>query len=125
MSEADTETTATTPAAATPQPRRPNARKRRDPVEEPEFTDWLTAKDDKDDYEIIKLNDNEEMPPSGQFFQVNGRFFILKAEIWHRVPSFLLGVIDHAVAEKPVIDDQLRLIGTRAQKRFTYEIFRG
>lgn len=121
MSEAETQTTET----AAVQPRAPRARRGRQPAEEPEYKDWLTAKDDKEDYEIIKLNDNEEMPPTGQFFQVNGRFFILQAEIWHRVPSFLLGVIDHAISDKPVVNEQLQLVGTRSQKRFTYEVFRG
>lgn len=123
MSEAESQTQTAAPLV---QANKPNPRKgRRAAAEEPEYQDWLTSKDDKDDYEIIKLNDNDEMPPTGQFFQVNGRFFILKAEMWHRVPSFLLSMIDEAITEKPVTNENNQLVGTRPQKRFTYEVFRG
>lgn len=94
-------------------------------VQEPEFVDRLIATDDKEDYEIIKLNASDKIPSNGHPFGVNGRVFIMAAEVWYRVPSWLLSTIDNIIEEKPVKDDMDRLIGTRRMKRFTYEVFRG
>jgi len=108
-------------------PVRPRTSKRKSaaPVETPEFQDTLIATDDKEDYELIRMYDNEDMPPTGQPFGVNGRFFVLRSNVWYRVPSWLLSSIDNCVVDRPIKDEADRLVGTRAMKRFPYEIFRG
>lgn len=93
--------------------------------EAPPFISLMIAKDDQEDFEIISLHDNEDIPPTGQFFGVNGRAFQLRSNTWYKVPSWLLSSIDNCVVDRPVQDDQLRLIGVRPMKRFPYEIFRG
>lgn len=125
MSQPNPATPDTTAAAPAVQPRQPRARRGRAPADEPEYIDYLHKDDDVDDAEIIMLNDNDEIPPSGQYFAVNGRYFILKPNVWYRVPGFLLAVINHAITDRPVQNDQLQLVGVRPQKRFPFETYRG
>jgi hypothetical protein len=93
--------------------------------EEPEYVDLLLASDDKEDYEVIQLTDSEEIPPPGQGFGVNGRQFLLRPNVWYRVPSWLLSTIDNCIVERPIRDEYNRLVGFRPMKRFPYETFRG
>lgn len=120
MSDAAQEAT----AAPVVQPKSPRRRKQVE-VEMPEFVDRLIATDDKEDYEIIRLHASDELPSSGHPFGVNGRVFIMAAEVWYRVPSWLMSNIDNIVLDKPVKDDTDKFVGTRRVKRFPYEIFRG
>lgn len=87
-----------------------------------EYIDLLTSADSKKDSDvaIIKLFRNEGFPPGGQPFGVNGRFFSLRAEVWYRVPRWLLATIDNCIVEQPVVDDNSRFIGTTTQPRFPY-----
>lgn len=110
-----------TPAVA---PRKPRSRKPVE-VETPQYVDLLNATDDKDDYEIIRLHDNNDVAPGGQPFGVNGRFFVLRPNAWYRVPGWLLSTIDNCVTERPVQDEYLRLVGHRTAKKYPYEVFRG
>ena len=105
-------------------PRKPRSRREAAP-EVPEYISLMIAKDDPDDYEIIQLHDNEDIPPPGQFFGVIGRAFNLKSNTWYKVPSWLLSTIDNCIVERPIKDEHLRLIGTRPMKRFPYEVYRG
>lgn len=105
-------------------PVKPRKRRNAEPLDEPQYIDLLIATDDKDDYEIIMLNDGEEIPPVGQGFGVNGRFFNLRSNVWYRVPTWLLSTIDNCVLERPIRDTNNRFVGTRPQKRFPYEKFR-
>lgn len=93
----------------------------------PEYTDLLIATDskDEDDWVLIKLHDSEDVPPTGQPFGVNGRFFVLRSNGWYRVPEWLLSTINNCVVSRPIQNDQLQFVGTREMKRFPYEIFRG
>lgn len=106
-------------------PVKPRKRRGAEPAEEPQYFDLLIATDDKEDYEIIMLNDSEEIPPVGQGFGVNGRFFNLRSNAWYRVPSWLLSTIDNSIVERPIRDGNNRFVGTRPMKRFPYEKFRG
>ena len=106
-------------------PVKPRKRRGAEPAEEPQYIDLLIATDDKDDYEIIMLNDSEEIAPVGQGFGVNGRFFNLRSNTWYRVPSWLLATIDNSIVERPIRDGNNRFVGTRPMKRFPYEKFRG
>lgn len=122
-----TKPTAKTATKATPKPKKAASRRAGgdENAEDIKYVDMLTAKDDKDDAEIIKLFQNDEIPPNGQPFGVNGRFFALKANVWYRVPGWLLSSIDNSIHEKPVTDDNNRFIGTRPQPRFPYTVHRG
>lgn len=106
-------------------PRKPRPRSAAAEPEVPEFVDLLIATDDKDDYEIIRLHDNDNVPPGGQPFGVNGRIFVLKPNVWARVPGWLLSTIDNCVADVPVKNEDDKFIGTRPMKKYPYEVFRG
>ena len=105
-------------------PRKPRSR-RAEPQGEPEHISLMIPTDDQEDYEIISLHDNEDIPPPGQFFGVNGRAFNLRSNTWYKVPAWLLSTVDNCVIERPVKDEHLRLVGTRQMKRFPYEVYRG
>ena len=105
-------------------PRKPRSKRAQVDVEVPQFVDLLVATDDKDDYEIIRLHDNDEIIGHHPF-GVNGRFFHLQANVWYKVPGWLLSTIDSCVTSRPVLDEYLRVVGHRQMKRFPYETFRG
>jgi len=73
---------------------------------------------------IMRLHSSDKFPPNGQPFGVNGRFFALKADVWYRVPGFLPLSISDVVEDMPIKDENDRFVGTRAAKRFPYEIFK-
>ena len=108
-------------------PVKPRSRKTRtvEVADEPEHISLMTGHDDADDYEIIQLVDSEEIPPPGQGFGVNGRQFLLRANVWYKVPKWLLSTIDNCIVERPVTDDKGRLAGFRPMKRFPYDVWRG
>lgn len=87
-----------------------------------DYIDLLNATDKAADSAIIKLFQNDDIPPNGQPFGVNGRFFALKADVWYRVPAWLLSTIDNSIYEKPVTDENNRFVGTRPQPRFPYTV---
>lgn len=69
----------------------------------------------------IILEDNSEVPPTGQFFSINGRAYILRAGEEAEVPVELLNVLNDAVMEVPtVINDQV--VGYRKRMRFPYRV---
>ncbi len=90
-----------------------------------EFTDLLIKSDDQEDYEFIRLHASDEIAPGGHPFGVNGRFFPMKAEIWYKVPAWLLSTLDNIIVDRPQKDEFDRFVGTRQMKRFPYEVFRG
>lgn len=106
------------------QPRKPRTRTVH-VAEEPESINRMIATDDKDDYAIIRLHASDHIPPGGIPFGVNGRNFIMTAEVWYKVPAWLLSSIDNIVEDKPIKDDMNRLIGTRPMKKYPYEVWRG
>lgn len=68
----------------------------------------------------ITLSDTDEMGPTGQFFGVNGRGFVLLPNVRYTVPKYLLECIDHAVTGKPVVARDGSLQGFRQVTRFPY-----
>ncbi len=69
----------------------------------------------------IILEDNPKIPPTGQFFGVNGRTYILRSGVPANVPPELIDVLDHAVEATPVIDpDTLKVTGYRQKHRYPY-----
>lgn len=69
----------------------------------------------------IILEENDNIPPTGQFFGVNGRSYLLKAGVEADVPQGLIDVLDNAVVSTPVIDpDTRKVIGYRNAMRYPY-----
>jgi hypothetical protein len=72
----------------------------------------------------IVLEDNENIPPGGQFVQVNGMPYMLQPNMEMDVPVSVLDVLDHAVMSVPVKDDNMNVIGYRDRLRFPYRVIR-
>ena len=72
----------------------------------------------------IVLEENDAIPPGGQFFGVNGVGYQIQPGKQVEVPEFLLGVIDNAVASKPVFNDDGQVVGYREVPRFPYRVLR-
>lgn len=71
----------------------------------------------------LVLEDNENIPPTGQFFGHNGTGFILKAGEAAEVPIELLDILNNAEYLAPVVDPQTRqIIDYKPRLRFPYRI---
>jgi hypothetical protein len=73
----------------------------------------------------IVLEDNDDIPPGGQFIGVDGAAFSLKPGIEAWVPVGICDVLDQAVKSIPVVDENTRqIIGYKDRLRFPYRIVR-
>ena len=70
----------------------------------------------------IILEENDAIPPTGQFFGVNGTGYQIQPGRVVEIPEFLLGVIDNAVTTKPVVNEDGQVVGYRDVPRFPYRI---
>lgn len=70
----------------------------------------------------ILLEDNDTIPPTGQFIGHNGKGYILRPNEECEVPAELLAVLDDAVEDAPIIGPDTRVVGWRKRKRFPYRI---
>ena len=72
----------------------------------------------------IVLEENDAIPPTGQFFGVNGTGYQIQPGKEVEVPEFLLDVIDNAVTTKPVLNEDNQVVGHRDVPRFPYRIIK-
>lgn len=70
----------------------------------------------------IILEENDNIPPNGQFIAVNGRAFIVRPGVKVSVPEAVLSVLNDAVEKRPVTNDGGVIIGYRDAMRFPYRI---
>lgn len=70
----------------------------------------------------IVLEDNEQIPPTGQFFGVQGVGYVLRPGEPAAVPDGLLNVLDTAIISVPVKDTSDVVIGYRDRLRFPYRV---
>lgn len=70
----------------------------------------------------IVIEDNDQIPPGGQFVQVNGRSFLIQANYEVEVPREVCDVLDHAVMSVPITDAMNTVIGYRDRLRFPYRV---
>lgn len=69
----------------------------------------------------IILEDNDEIPPTGQYFGHNGVGYLLIPGEPAEVPFSIIEILDHAVVTIPVTDKTTkRVIGHRERMRFPY-----
>jgi hypothetical protein len=70
----------------------------------------------------IILDDNENIPPTGQFFGLNGQSFLLKANVEADVPIGIIDILDNAVESKAIIDPLTRrVVGHTQKRRYSYQ----
>lgn len=71
----------------------------------------------------IVLEDNESIPPTGQFFSINGRTFMLRVGEPADVPEALLNILNDAVMSVPQVDPvSMQIVGYRDKLRFSYRV---
>ena len=73
----------------------------------------------------IMLEENENIPPTGQFISINGRTFILKPGEAADVPECVINVLNDAVQSTPQLDSATKQVtGYRQKLRFPYRVLR-
>ena len=71
----------------------------------------------------IILEDNDNIPPTGQFFGHNGVGFMLRAGFPVEVPAEIVDILNNAVYLAPSVDPQThQIIGYRERLRFPYRM---
>lgn len=71
----------------------------------------------------IMLEDNDEIPPTGQFFGLDGRSFMLRPGVEALVPVGLLAILNDAVKSVPVTDPIThQVMEFRNRLRFPYRL---
>jgi len=71
----------------------------------------------------IVLEENENIPPTGQFFGHNGATFLLRPGDEADVPVEILTVLNDAVQDVPQLDPTTRqVVGYRKKLRFPYRV---
>jgi hypothetical protein len=71
----------------------------------------------------IVLEENDNIPPTGQFISVNGRAWMLRPGEPARVPESLVRVLNDAVEHMPQQDQTTRqVVGYRKRLRFPYRL---
>ena len=78
----------------------------------------------RSDWVKIVLENNDKIPPTGQFFGLNGRTWILRTGEEARVPSGIIDILDNAIELRPVVDGWGRPVGWKNQHRFGYRVIR-
>ena len=74
----------------------------------------------------IMLEENADIPPTGQYIGHNGNGYMLKPGMWVEVPIPLLEILDRAVGSVPEVDPNTRqVIGWREKLRYPYRIAPG
>ena len=71
----------------------------------------------------IMLEENDNIPPTGQFFGINGRSYILKPGLKAKVPREIINVLNDATMSVPEVDPATnQVIGYRNRLRFPYRV---
>ena len=69
----------------------------------------------------IILEENDNIPPTVQFFGLNGRGYILRAGVEVDVPLGIIDILDNAVETRPIIDpNSRRPVGYTDRRRYSY-----
>lgn len=78
----------------------------------------------KTDRVMVMLEDTDRIPPTGQFFGINGQSFMLRAGEAALVPRGIIDILDNAIESHPIKDGANRVVGSRNRHRFPYRIIR-
>lgn len=70
----------------------------------------------------IILEENDQIPPTGQFFGVQGKGYILRPGEVAEVPLSIINILNCAVGSVPVMDGGQRVTGYRDRLRFPYRV---
>jgi hypothetical protein len=71
----------------------------------------------------IVLEENDNIPPTGQFISLNGRTWMLRPGEEADVPYGVVNILNDAVQETPQIDQATKqVVGYRKRLRFPYRV---
>ncbi len=70
----------------------------------------------------IILEENDNIPPSGQFFGVNGKGYMLRPGEEASVPMAVIEILNNAIMSTPVTNAEQSVIGYRDKLRFPYRV---
>ncbi len=71
----------------------------------------------------IELADNENIPPTGQFFGVQGIGTMLRPGVPANVPASIIDILNNAIMSVPVVDPVTKQVtGFKDRLRFPYRI---
>lgn len=74
----------------------------------------------------ILLEENADIPPTGQFIGHNGTTYLLRPGIWVEVPLPIIEILDNAVQQVPQRDPVTNQItGWREKLRYPYRVAPG
>jgi hypothetical protein len=69
----------------------------------------------------IRLEENDNIPPTGLFLSVNGRSFLIPTGVDVNVPEVVVNVLKDAIISVPTVDPQTRqVIGYRDRMRYPF-----
>jgi hypothetical protein len=69
----------------------------------------------------IELSENDEIPPTGQFFSVNDHSYVLRPGEEADVPEELVNVLEAAVVTIPIMQGE-KIVGYKNKLRFPYRV---
>ena len=71
----------------------------------------------------IILEDNENIPPTGQFFGFNGRGYIIRPGEEVDVPPGIVDILNNAETSVAIVDPRSgKVVGHRKRMRFPYRL---
>lgn len=71
----------------------------------------------------IVLEDNENIPPTGQFFGADGVGYYLKSGIEADVPMSIISILDTMIMSVPIVDpNSMQITGFKDRLRFPYRV---
>jgi hypothetical protein len=74
----------------------------------------------KPDRVKIILEENENIPPTGQFFGLNGTGYIIRPGVEVEVPRGIISILNDAVMSVPVVDFTNTVVSYKDKLRFPY-----
>jgi hypothetical protein len=73
----------------------------------------------------IILEENDDIPPVGQFFGLNGESYILRTGVMASVPQGIVDILDNAIVTVPHRDpNTLQVIGWKDKLRYPYRLIK-
>jgi hypothetical protein len=78
----------------------------------------------KSDFVTIVLEDTDRINPTGQFFGINGKNYILRSGEEAKVPRGIVDILDNAIEAHPIKNHANQIVGTRNRHRFPYRVVR-
>jgi hypothetical protein len=74
---------------------------------------------------VIILEENDNIPPVGQFFGLNGESYILRAGVRTPVPPGIIEILNNAIMSVPRLNpDTLQPVGWKDKLRYPYRLLR-